>query len=161
MTASYTATQKALHWITALLIPLQWWTSRAVLRTHEIHAFGRRTDPFDLTLHRLHIYTGVAVLALTLWRIALRIRLGAPPLPAALPNWVVKAAFTAHMLTYAVLVGLTLTGLITTYVWFGMGAAHRALVYVLYLFIVAHVVATIWHEAHGEGVLGRMLRNTA
>ena len=161
MTATYTATQKTLHWITALIVPLQWWTSRAVLRTHEIHAFGRKTDPFDLTLHRLHIYAGVTVLALTLWRIALRMRHGAPRLPTALPDWVAKTARAAHILTYAVLIALTPTGMITTYLWFGMGAAHRALVYVLYLFIVAHVVATIWHEAHGEGVLGRMLRNAA
>ena len=161
MTASYTATQKALHWITALLIPLQWWTSRAVLRTHEIHAFGRKTDPFDLTLHRLHIYAGVTVMALTLWRIALRIRHGAPPLPAAVPGWVAKAAWAAHMLIFALLIGLTLTGLVTTYLWFGMSVAHRALVYGLYLFIFAHVLATVWHEARGQGVLGRMLRGDA
>jgi hypothetical protein len=37
---AYTPTQKLLHWTTAVLVLLQWWTSSEVLRTHQLHRSG-------------------------------------------------------------------------------------------------------------------------
>ena len=159
MITSYSTPQKALHWATALLLVLQWWTSRAVLRTHEVHLIGHKIDPFDLTLHKLHIYGGVAVLGLTASRLALRRRQGVPLLPLDIPRWMASMAQAAHWAIYATLCGLVITGLITTYLWFGMNAAHRMLVYWLYLLIGAHVAAVIWHDTiHRAGLLRRITR---
>ena len=139
------------------MLPLQWWTSRAVLRTHEIHLIGHKIDPFDLTLHKAHIYGGVAILALTACRLALRGRDGALALPDSVPRWIEAPAKTAHLAMYATLVALTATGLVTTYVWFGMNVAHLLLVYWLYLLLGAHVGAVIWHDTfHRAGLFRRM-----
>ena len=161
MRAGYSVSQKTLHWATVLMLVLQWWTSRAVLRTHEVHLIGHKIDPFDLTLHKLHIYGGVAVLGLVAYRVALRWRQGVPLLPLGIPRWMAGLAQAAHLAIYATLVGLVITGLVTTYFWFGMSIVHRVLVYWLYLLIAAHVLAVIWHDTvHRAGLFRRMTRQT-
>ena len=158
MRVSYSAAQKALHWSTVLLIIGLWWTSRAVLRTHEIHLIGHHVDEGDLFQHKLHVYGGVLMLALVAARLVLRYRLGTPSLPPAIPGWSAKAAKLAYFLIYSTLTGLTLTGLVTTYLWFGMSTAHRALVYGLYGLITLHISAVLLHDVfHRAGLLWRML----
>jgi hypothetical protein len=44
---------------------------------------------------------------------------------------------------YGVLAGLSLTGLVTTYVRFGMGSAHKPLVNLLNLLVSVHIVAAL------------------
>ena len=158
MRLTYSAAQKALHWASVLLIIGLWWTSRAVLRTHEIHTIGHHVDPGDLFQHKLHVYGGVLMLGLVVARLALRHRLGTPALPPAIPGWSANSAKFAYFLIYATLISLTLTGLVTTYFWFGMSVAHRALVYGLYGLIALHLSAVFFHDVfHGAGLLRRML----
>ena len=158
MPSQYSNAQKALHWASLLLIIGLWWTSRAVLRTHEIHLIGHHVDPGDLLQHKLHVYGGVLMLGLVVARLALRWWTGVPPLPATVPGWSAKSAKLAYVLIYATLVGLTLTGLVTTYLWFGMSTAHRALAYGLYALITLHLSAVVFHDAfHGTRLLRRML----
>ena len=159
MTTGYSVSQKALHWAAVVLFALQWWTSRAVLRTHQPHLLGHSVDPSDPLLHKPHIYGGIAMLALVACRLMLRMRRCVPPLPLTVPHWAAATARWTHVTMYAMLIGLTATGLITPYVWFGMGIAHRALVYGLYLLIGAHILAVIWHDAFRRvGILRRMTR---
>ena len=158
MKTDYSLAQKALHWTTVLLIIGLWWTSRAVLRTHEIHLIGHHVDPGDLFQHKLHVYGGVLMLGLVAARLALRFWTGTPPLPPAIPVWSAKSAEIAYVLIYSTLIGLTITGGVTTYFWFGMGVAHRALVYGLYALITLHVCAVFLHDiVHRAGLLRRML----
>src|SRR6516225_7412974 len=124
----YTPLQKLLHWATVLMVLLQWWTSGAVLRTHEMHPLWQRQDPYDLLLHRLHIYGGLVILALIGIRLFVRWRHGAPQPSPLLSARLVKLARIAHLSLYGALFGLVLTGLITTYIWFGMGRIHKLLV---------------------------------
>jgi cytochrome b561 len=154
----YAPLQIVAHWLTALLIGLQWYTSGGVLRTHEMHPIGHRPDPYDLFLHKLHIYGGVMILGLVVFRLALRWRYRAPELPTTLPAWAVHAAKPVQFAMYGVLAALSLTGLVTTYFWFGMSSVHRVLVNLLYALIALHVAATLWHDAiHRSGMLVRML----
>jgi cytochrome b561 len=155
---AYAPLQIIAHWLTALLVGLQWYTSGGVLRTHEMHPIGHRPDPFDLFLHKLHIYAGVAMLGLVVFRLALRWRYGAPDLPATLPAWAANLAKPLQFAMYGVLAALSVTGLVTTYFWFGMSSAHRLLVNLLYVLIALHVAAAVWHDfLHRTGMLARML----
>ena len=96
---------------------------------------GHKIDPVDLTLHKLHIYGGVAVPVMVACRMALRGRQGAPPWPEGIPRRFGGLAQAAHFVMYATLTGLVITGLITTYLWFGMNVVHRVLFYLLYLLV--------------------------
>jgi cytochrome b561 len=155
---AYSSLQIGAHWITALLLVAQWYTSAGVLRTHAVHPIYWKPDPYDVLLHKLHIYGGVAILALVVFRIVLRWRIGVPAAPPDLPRWSVALARPAHLAMYAVLIGLSLTGLVTTYVWFGMNLAHRLLVNLLYVLVSLHVAAALWHDrAHRAGLNARMM----
>jgi cytochrome b561 len=154
----YSNLQIVLHWLTALLVAAQWYSSTGVLRTHQMHPIYYRPDPFDILLHRLHIYGGVAVLGLVILRVILRWRWGVPPAPAGIPRWSLALARPAHQALYLTLAALALTGLVTTYIWFGMASVHRTLVYLLYVLLALHVSAAIGHDIiHRAGLLRRML----
>ena len=80
------------------------------------------------------------------------------PLSPAGPGWSRLAARLAYVLIYGALAGLSVTGLVTTYLWFGMSVAHRALVYGLYALVTLHVSAVVLHDIlHRAGLLRRML----
>jgi cytochrome b561 len=156
--SSYSSLQAGAHWLTALLVVAQWYTSGGVLRTHQMQPIYWKPDPYDVLLHRLHIYGGVAILALVVLRIFLRWQIGIPAAPANLPRWSVTLARPAHVAMYVVLAGLSLTGLVTTYVWFGMSSVHRLLVNILYVLVSLHVAAALWHDvAHRAGLNARMM----
>jgi cytochrome b561 len=155
---AYSSLQIGAHWVTALLVVAQWYTSGGVLRTHAVHPIYWKPDPYDVLLHKLHIYGGVAVFALVALRIVLRWRIGVPAAPPDLPRWSVALARPAHLAMYVVLIGLSLTGLVTTYVWFWMNLPHRLLVNLLYVVVSLHVVAALWHDlAHQAGLNARMM----
>jgi cytochrome b561 len=155
---AYSSLQAGAHWLTALLLVAQWYTSSGVLRTHAMHPIYWKPDPYDVLLHRLHIYGGVTILALVALRIFLRWRIGVPDAPANLPRWSVTLARPAHVSMYVVLIGLSLTGLVTTYVWFGINPAHRLLVNILYVLVSLHVAAAVWHDLiHRAGLTARMM----
>jgi cytochrome b561 len=137
---------------------MQWYTSSGVLRTHQMHPIYWKPDPYDVLLHRLHIYGGVAILAVVLLRIFLRWWIGVPHAPATLPRWSLALARPAHIAMYAILAGLSLTGLVTSYVWFGMSSLHRLLVNLLYVLVSLHIAAALWHDLrHRAGLNARML----
>jgi cytochrome b561 len=156
--AEYAPLQVVAHWLTALLVLMQWYTSGGVLRTHQMHPIYWKPDPYDVLLHRLHIYGGVVILALVMLRLFLRWRIGVPEAPQGLRHWSVALAKPAHLAMYGVLAGLSLTGLVTTYLWFGMGSVHKLLVNLLYLLISVHVAAALWHDlVHRTELNARML----
>ena len=84
MRTQYSFLQKSLHWATVLLLLAQWWTGRAVLRTHNAHAVGQQIEPSDLILHKLHTFGGVLILLVVACRLMLRFREGAPPPTSAI-----------------------------------------------------------------------------
>lgn len=158
MRSGYSSLQKSLHWLTVLLIVAQWWTSAAIYRTHAHNPLGVQPDPIDLLEHKLHIYGGVLILGLTVLRLAIRWRTGVPPLPAGLSPASERLSQWGHAGLYLILFGLTTTGLVTSYVWFGMGRVHELLVKGLYGLVILHVGATIWHEVVDRvSILRRMV----
>ncbi|MBC7859340.1 MAG: cytochrome b [Burkholderiaceae bacterium] len=98
----YTKTAISLHWLIALLI---------------VAAFGLglvMTDipgitPTKLKYYSWHKWLGVTVFALACARLLWR-RLNAPPPPATMPAWQVKAADAVHVLLYILLFAVPLSG---------------------------------------------------
>jgi cytochrome b561 len=63
-----------------------------------------------VTLVSIHKPLGVAILMLALVRLAVRLRYGAPPLPADLPEPMKLAAQLSHYALYALMIGMPLLG---------------------------------------------------
>lgn len=146
----YLPIQKLIHWLTVALIVSQWWTSAAIYRTHEPNPLGMKPNPVDLFEHKLHIYTGVFIAAMTVLRFAIRWYFGTPSLPVDVNALSQKMARTVHIGFYVTLLSLAASGFITSYLWFGMGIVHQLLVKLLYLLAILHIGGAIIHIASGH-----------
>lgn len=104
----YLTTQIVLHWTVAALVILQVLAHEGMERAWDAFEDGEQVVYGPLVL--LHIATGVTILVLALWRIGLRLRHGAPKLPASHPPVLSFIAHANHHLLYAFLIGMPLTG---------------------------------------------------
>lgn len=88
------------------------WTIAALLFTN-IWIGWQFDDAKGLALFnalQLHKSVGITVLLLSLARLALRLAIRPPPLPAHMPQWEKRAAIATHWAFYFVTIGLPLTG---------------------------------------------------
>lgn len=170
MAARYTPTQITLHWLTALLVLL----IIALPYGSDLFAalLGGRGDVFTL-----HKSLGLLVLALTVLRLIVRSRHGAPqllPVDAVLQQ---RAAKAGHALLYLLLLLMPLSGLFFAsrpieLFWLlpvgplpfpeaVRGAAktfHVTVQYLLFALILGHAFMALWHHYRlRDGVLAAML----
>jgi cytochrome b561 len=157
--ARFTPIQRTLHWVMFLLVIAALFIGIGMVST--LHSRF-------LTLIAIHKALGITILVLALIRLGVRLRRGAPPLPADLPRWQVVAAKGSHALLYSLLLALPLVGWsmlcaggypIVIYGAFHLphivphGAAlyailrpaHTVLAIVLFLAILLHIAAALFH----------------
>lgn len=97
----FTAWQRVLHWLMAACILAMLFIGVGMVST---------IKPIYLTLVSIHKPLGSAILVLALIRLALRLRYGAPSLPADLPEPMKLAAVGSHYALYALMIGMPLIG---------------------------------------------------
>ena len=100
----YTATAISLHWLIALMIVIQLclgWYMNEVLPDH---------TPAQAQVEGIHIAFGLTILILVVIRILIRLATPPPPMPAGMPSWEVWLARLTHLLFYALMLALPLTG---------------------------------------------------
>lgn len=171
--ARYDTVAIILHWMIAAailsLIPVGLWMSDAL----EHHTASQMTI---FTIVQMHKSAGLTVLVLSLARLGWRLAHRAPDLPDAMPVWEKRAARATHVLFYALMIGLPLTGWAAVSaspwgiptLWFGLfewphlpglpdlaykkpvaeafEAAHGLLAYLAILLIALHVGAALRHH---------------
>ena len=167
----YDAFAKALHWIVAAILIVQFaigWLMPGVKR-------GMQPG---FPMHA-HISIGIVVLALILVRLAWRLTHPVPPEPQ-LPKWQRLASEAVHWLLYLLVFVTTLSGWFYasargwTLTFFGLfplpalvaqgsptgraiGEMHEGIVWVLFAVIAAHVIAALVHAAvYRDRVMQRM-----
>lgn len=144
----YHTVQILLHWLVIILVVEQYWSSRAILRAHSVEHFLHQADPFDIILHDTHIRIGLAMFVLIVTRLTLRVWLGAPAWNPPLPVWRQRLSLGVQFGLYAVLLGQSVSGAITSYVWWPMNIVHRGLFYVMLALIALHVAGALWSLTH-------------
>jgi cytochrome b561 len=97
----FTPLQRLLHWLMAACILAMLFIGVGMVST---------VMPKYLTLVSIHKPLGIAILTLALIRLALRLRYGAPPLPADLPEPMKLAAQVSHYAFYALMISMPLIG---------------------------------------------------
>ncbi len=100
---AYRSTARALHWITAMLVLLSIPAGWAML-----HAGLSR--PWQDAVFVFHKNVGVVILLLVVVRIVYRAANPPPPLPASVPHWQAEIAHTTHVLMYALLIVMSVSG---------------------------------------------------
>ncbi len=158
MPRGYSLTQIALHWTIAVLVLLQFLNDEAIGTAWR--ALRRGTEPPADILATAHIYVGVAILALVLWRIVLRLTRGAPPPPASEPRPLQIAAAATHGLLYLLLLALPVSGLVGWYGGVGSaGEVHELMKTVLMLLIFLHIAGALYQRfVLKTDVVTRMIR---
>ena len=99
--AHFTLLQRVLHWLMAFCILAMLFIGVGMVST---------ISQSYLTLVSIHKPLGMAILVLALLRLAVRLRFGAPTLPADLPEPLKLAAHLSHWVFYALLFAMPLVG---------------------------------------------------
>jgi cytochrome b561 len=120
----FTLLQRLLHWLMAACILAMLFIGVGMVST---------IMPKYLTLVSLHKPLGIAILVLPLVRLGVRLRYGAPSLPADLPEPMKLAAQLSHYAFYVLMIGMPLLG------WAMLSAAD----YPVVLFGGAHLPAIL------------------
>jgi cytochrome b561 len=157
MPASYSRPQIALHWGIFGLFALNYIVSDDMGRA--LRTFSQGGTPEGIT-PMIHVWTGIAILVLTVARLALRFTRGVPDLPTGTPSLLDKAGQWTHWLLYALILALTGSGVAA---WFGgireAGDAHELIVNLTLALIILHAAAALFHQyVIKDGLLGRMTR---
>jgi cytochrome b561 len=158
-TAGFSGLQIGLHWLIAALVVTQILTGGAMEE-----AFDALRDGEDASTpgSGWHLWSGIAVLVLTLLRLAVRIRQGAPPEPAGMARPLAIAARASHHLFYLLLVVFPISGLVAYYVNPAAAGFHSLARPVFIVLIAIHAGAALWHQfVRRDGLLMRMFRPAA
>ncbi|QBR01937.1 cytochrome b [Paraburkholderia pallida] len=166
----FTPLQRTLHWLMAAGILAMLFIGVGMVST---------IGPDYLRLVSIHKALGVAILALALLRLMLRLLRGTPPLPAQMPEAMKLAAHLSHVVLYFLMIALPLIG------WGMLSAAdypvvlcgvrlpsilphsnalhsllwnaHRFLAFSLFALIVLHIAAALLHAlVRRDGVFRTM-----
>lgn len=155
----FTPLQRLLHWLMALCILAMLFIGVGMVST---------ITPKYLTLVSIHKPLGIAILVLALLRLVVRLRSGAPPLPADLPWLMALGAKASHVALYILLIAMPLIGWsmlsaggypIVLYgsLWLPpiaphdaalyaiLRAAHAILAYLFFATILMHIAAALFH----------------
>jgi cytochrome b561 len=141
---AYSSAQIALHWLIAGLVAFEILFSGIAERRWAARMEGIIPNE---PMPNPHAIVGLLVLALTCWRLALRLRRGAPAPPAGEPALAARMARLAYAAFYGLLFVVPLSGLAAW--WFGLrapAALHGVTANVLLGLILVHAAAALAHR---------------
>ena len=171
-TPVYAPLIRGLHWLMFLILAI---SAAGGVSTHYLPHDGALFGSVMLA----HKSLGVVLFGLVILRVLFRLLLGAPPYRPALGRFNEKIAGAAHLLLYATMIALPISGYVMTmagkheFALFGYypvpnyipanetlaGAAqgaHMALAIALGGLVALHLLAALWHKLRGDGVYERM-----
>lgn len=158
--AGYTATQILLHWTIAVLIVLPLVIGEDIKPAYRAVSRGVEPAAGDVFNANIHVYVGLAVLVLAIWRLAVRLRHGVPAAPREESVLLKRIAAAAHFLLYLFIFGMPITGALAWYFSFrAMGDIHELAKPVIIIVVGLHAAAALWQHFYMKSeVLVRMLR---
>lgn len=157
----YTRTQITLHWITLVLVALQYLLNESIAEAWEAMTSGAQVVASPLVGQ--HVATGALVAVLTFVRLGLRLSHGAPPPPASEHAALQLVAKATHWAFYALLILMPVSGAVA---WFnsveGAAQAHNVMKIALLALIALHVAAALAHQfLFKTNLIARMMRPAA
>lgn len=159
MVKGYSRLQIALHWTTLVLLGVSYLSSDGIKVAWR--AFLRGTgDAVPSVQGMVHIWVGVAILALVALRLTLRLVRGVPPTPQSGNRLLELAGTAGHWLLYLLLLAIPGSGI--TAWFFGVKSAadvHEVLFNLGMAVVALHTVAALFHQyVLKDGLIRRMTR---
>jgi len=153
--SGYSGIQITLHWLIALLVLFQLVFGESMTTVVDAAEEGTVVSPTDQFLGTAHYWVGIAVLALVLLRLIVRLANGAPKSET---GWMAMAATATHWLFYLLLAAVPATGLLAIYVSDEFGDIHSLGKPIFIVLIALHAAAALFHQFFlKDGTLKRML----
>ncbi len=154
----YSLLQIALHWLIAALVIVQLTMNEEVQRAFRDRLDGKSVDSEPGAL--LHVVVGLAILALAVLRLAVRLRRGVPVAHSSNPRLINLAGSVAHWLLYGFIFLMPLTGAIAWFTGLELSAElHELGRLVLIPLIGAHALGALAeHFVFRTNSLSRMLK---
>ena len=155
---TYSFAQKFAHWMIFILSVVQFPTAGGIQRTHHVNPFGIKPAPLDLVLHKVHAWSGWAILLMAAILLLLRVLRGAPPLPQGMNVMERGLARFGHVALYGGILILVATGTLAAYFSPRFAPMHVLFTYVGIGLVFLHAAAAFWHQfIRRDSLLTRML----
>ncbi|MGX5840204.1 cytochrome b [Mesorhizobium sp. ArgA1] len=154
----YSFYQIALHWIIAALMLFQLFFGENMTTVVDAAEDGTSVSATDQMLGSAHYWVGIAILALVVLRLVMRLVSGAPKPAESGPGWMKIAARGSHGLFYLLLLATPILGLLAFYVGDPWGDIHSMNKPAFIVLISTHALAALFHQFWlRDGTLKRML----
>ena len=154
----YSSYQIALHWIIAALVLFQLVFGESMKMVVNAAERGRQISATDQAMGSAHYWVGIAILALVLLRLALRLAAGAATPASDGPQWMHLAARALHALFYVLLLVTPVLGLLAFYVGNPWGGIHTLNKPAFIVLITVHALGAFYHQFWlRDGTLRRMI----
>jgi cytochrome b561 len=152
-TTGYSGLQIVLHWLIALLILGAWLSSEGAEEAMEAIEDGGTASFVP------HVAFGLAVLALVVLRLVIRLTRGAPAAPGVPGSIAVKAADWGHRLLYLLMIAVPLGGVSIWFFGMNNGEVHGLFANVLLIIALGHAAMALYHQyVLKDGLLRRMMK---
>lgn len=157
-TNGYSRLQIALHWGVALGVLFNYFVSEGMEDAFDAAVEGEAmAEPAGFGIPGGHVWVGVAVLAMVVIRLLVRLSQGAPD---AEPGFAGLLANWGHRALYLLMLAVPALGAIS---WFGgidaTADPHTLLANLLMVLAGAHALVALFHQyVLKDGLLARMLR---
>ncbi|EKF42388.1 cytochrome B561 [Nitratireductor indicus C115] len=158
--AGYSATQIVLHWLIAALVIFQVIFGEEIVPAYRVLRQGQEPAADALASANIHIYVGIAILVLAVIRLSIRMIRGVPQPPADESVFQRRLAAVVHVILYAVIFGMPITGGMAWFLGIGtMGEIHELAKPVIVIAVALHAAGALWqHFVVRSNVLMRMLK---
>lgn len=161
---NYSIPQRIIHWLMAALILFNLLLPDGMEHYDHVVARGQVPTPDEVASANIHAYVGIAVLALFVVRLLLRLVQGVPAAPAGETAIARLASKAVHGTFYLLFLLMPLSGAAAYYLGAGpAGGLHAGLLkLIMWVLIVLHVAAVLVHQFFWKTeVLKRMTSGTA
>ena len=141
----YSRLQIRLHWIITILIVAQFVFHEPIVEAWDMFTKTGATEFSPMVAG--HVFGGIVILLLVLWRLTVRFKRGAPLPPESEHPLLKMAAHLSHWLLYALMVLMPVSGAVA---WFGgieqAATNHFYMKFAMLGLVALHVVAALFHQ---------------
>jgi len=155
----YAAPQILMHWVIVLLVMVQLVVAESMTETVDALEEGGQVAASVATGASIHYWVGIAILALMLVRLGMRLTFGAPVHAPGSPPAQNLAANIVHGALYVVLLAAPISGLVAYYDLADVGHVHALVRPILLILVLLHIAGALFNQfVRKDGTLMRMFR---
>ncbi len=138
---AYSRTQVALHWVIVALVAAQYLLHGGIEAAWAGRLDGSLpNEPFP----NPHAIVGIIILGLTIWRVAMRLRVGVPVLPVEEPQVLKLIAKVTHLAFYVLLIAMPISGALAWVIGLEAPAeAHEVAAKLMLALIALHIIGAL------------------